>query len=101
MSQRNVYPDLKKDKNMFDEQKISENIIPNITNNEIDSIIKKIHAPVKIIYGDHDNVIPKDNILKLNDSLKNSSLTLIEACGHVPQEEYPEQIANEVLHFLE
>ena len=57
--------------------------------------------PVKIVYGDHDNVIPITNIQKLNNALTNSELTIIEECGHVPQEEYPEKVANYIRIFLE
>ncbi len=81
--------------------KISENIIPDLSDDEIDLIIEDIDMPVKIVYGDHDNVIPMINIQKLNDALNNSELIIIEECGHVPQEEYPEKVANEIRIFLE
>ena len=80
--------------------KISENIIPNLSDEEIDSLIKEIDIPVKIIYGDHDNVIPNKNIEKLNNSLLDSKLVIIKECGHVPQEEHPESVAKEIISFL-
>ena len=51
---------------------------------------KTIALPTLILWCDHDRIVPLDVGLKLRRTLPNSTLRLIEGCGHMPQEEQPE-----------
>ncbi len=48
-----------------------------------------IELPTLILWCDHDRIVPLEVGLKLRRSLPNSTLRLIEDCGHMPQEEQP------------
>jgi pimeloyl-ACP methyl ester carboxylesterase len=51
---------------------------------------KTITLPTLILWCDHDRIVPLDVGLKLRRTLPNSTLRLVESCGHMPQEEQPE-----------
>ena len=77
----------------------AKNIVPE----NIEEIIKQIPLivkPVKIIYGDSDPVIPHSNFRKLLAKLPNSEVYIMKECGHVPQEEKPEDTAKIILDFI-
>ncbi|MGC1710252.1 MAG: alpha/beta hydrolase [Methyloceanibacter sp.] len=49
-----------------------------------------IALPTLILWCDHDRIVPLEIGLKLRRALPNSSLRLVQDCGHMPQEEQPE-----------
>jgi pimeloyl-ACP methyl ester carboxylesterase len=51
---------------------------------------KSIALPTLILWCDHDRIVPLEIGLKLRRAMPNSSLRLIQDCGHMPQEEQPE-----------
>ncbi len=51
---------------------------------------KTITLPTLILWCDHDRIVPLDVGVKLRRTLPNSTLRLVEGCGHMPQEEQPE-----------
>jgi len=51
---------------------------------------KTIDLPTLILWCDHDRIVPLEVGLKLRRTLPNSTLRLVEDCGHMPQEEQPE-----------
>lgn len=51
---------------------------------------KTITLPTLILWCDHDRIVPLDVGIKLRRTLPNSTLRLVEGCGHMPQEEQPE-----------
>jgi pimeloyl-ACP methyl ester carboxylesterase len=51
---------------------------------------KSITLPTLIVWCDHDRIVPLEVGLKLRRTLSNSSLRLVQECGHMPQEEQPE-----------
>ena len=57
---------------------------------EISERYRTIQLPTLILWCDHDRIVPLEVGLKLRRTLPNSSLRLIEDCGHMPQEEQPE-----------
>lgn len=61
----------------------------------------KINTPVLIIWGRNDNVISLESGKKLNKALINSRLIVLDDCGHIPQEELPEETYSIVGSFLE
>ena len=50
---------------------------------------KTIELPTLILWCDHDRIVPLEVGLKLRRTLPNSTLRLVEGCGHMPQEEQP------------
>jgi pimeloyl-ACP methyl ester carboxylesterase len=57
---------------------------------ELSERYKTIELPTLILWCDHDRIVPLEVGLKLRRTLPNSSLRLVEDCGHMPQEEQPE-----------
>lgn len=60
---------------------------------------KDISVPASIIWGRKDRIIPLDFAYKLKEDIPESTLDIIDNCGHCPQEEYPE-IVSEILMKL-
>lgn len=58
-----------------------------------------INKPTLLIWGEHDNVIPKGNGEKLYDRILNSRLVVLKNCGHLPPEEKPQLFTELVLEF--
>ncbi|MEX1060627.1 MAG: alpha/beta fold hydrolase [Methyloceanibacter sp.] len=56
---------------------------------EIAERYNTIELPTLILWCDHDRIVPLEVGLKLRRTLPNSTLRLIEDCGHMPQEEQP------------
>lgn len=74
-------------------------IPPNI--DELTAKYKDINVPTLIIWGQRDKVIDPIVGRLLDQAIPNSTLKVIEQCGHVPQEERPEATIPLVLDFLE
>ena len=56
---------------------------------ELSERYKTIELPTLILWCDHDRIVPLDVGIKLRRTLPNSTLRLVEECGHMPQEEQP------------
>lgn len=61
---------------------------------------KSIQLPTLILWCDHDRIVPLDIGLKLRRSLPKSTLRIIGACGHIPQEEQPKATLELIQGFL-
>ncbi|MEZ5428220.1 MAG: alpha/beta hydrolase [Pyrinomonadaceae bacterium] len=66
----------------------------------IEDEISKIGVPTLILWGAEDEVIPPEAGRKMNSLIKDSKLTVIEKCGHLPQEEMPGRILREMEDFI-
>jgi pimeloyl-ACP methyl ester carboxylesterase len=62
---------------------------------------RDIHVPTLIVWGRDDRVIPLVVGEMLNQAIPNSTLKLIDECGHVPQEEKPSETIALVTEFLD
>ena len=67
---------------------------------EITSQYKTISVPTLIIWGLDDEVIPVKIGLMLHQEIPRSRLELINDCGHVPQEEQPEETMRYISAFF-
>jgi pimeloyl-ACP methyl ester carboxylesterase len=67
---------------------------------EIAERYKSIKLPTLILWCDHDRIVPLDVGLKLRRTMPNSSLKIVRSCGHMPQEEQPEQTLSLIRDFL-
>jgi pimeloyl-ACP methyl ester carboxylesterase len=66
----------------------------------IEQGLSKVIAPTLIIWGAEDELIPVPAGRKLNSLIKDSKLVIIQQCGHVPQEEMPERVGEEITKFI-
>ncbi len=73
-------------------------IPPNI--DEIIDKLKNITVPTLILWGRQDRVVPLRVGELLHRAIPNSTLEVIEECGHVPQEEKPEETIARITRFL-
>ncbi|MDQ2937562.1 MAG: alpha/beta hydrolase [Acidobacteriota bacterium] len=73
-------------------------IPPNIA--EILAKLKTISVPTLILSGREDRVVPVKVAELLHEAIPNSTLELIEQCGHVPQEERPDETIAIISRFL-
>lgn len=67
----------------------------------IEQDLSKVNARTLIIWGAEDALIPLPAGRKLNSLIKDSKLVIIEKCGHVPQEEMPDSVLDEITEFIE
>lgn len=67
----------------------------------IEQELNTISVPTLIIWGAEDALIPLEAGRKMNSLIKGSQLVVIERCGHVPQEELPERVFDEMTRFIE
>lgn len=59
-----------------------------------------IRARTLIIWGAEDALIPLAAGRKMNSLIKDSKLLVIEKCGHLPQEEMPDRVVDEITRFI-
>lgn len=60
-----------------------------------------IEMPVLVISGDTDNLVPVEHARQFHEAIPRSELIIYEGVGHVPQEEIPEESAQDVSAFLQ
>ncbi len=63
--------------------------------------LARIRCPVLILWGDRDPVIFRWQADLLAKHIPHARLVVIPRCGHLPQEERPEETARELVRFLE
>lgn len=56
--------------------------------------LSSIHTPTLLIWGRDDKILPVEHAQELAKLLPNSSLHIIENCGHAANEEQPDQVAD-------
>jgi pimeloyl-ACP methyl ester carboxylesterase len=61
--------------------------------------LERIHCPVQLIWGDHDVMVFRSGAQRVLDSVLDSQLALIEDCGHCPQIEAADRLAELLLEF--
>lgn len=66
----------------------------------LSALYSTIDVPALILWCDHDKVIRPHVGWRLHQELPNSTFRLVRGCGHIPQEERPEETAQALLAFL-
>jgi pimeloyl-ACP methyl ester carboxylesterase len=56
--------------------------------------------PALVLTGDDDHIVAPENSIRLARELRNSELTVLPHCGHVPQEECPQSLLTAVGRFV-
>jgi len=59
-----------------------------------------LRLPVLLLWGRHDRIVPLSQGDRLSQSLPNSTLAIIEECGHNPQEEKPQETFRIIDRFV-
>jgi pimeloyl-ACP methyl ester carboxylesterase len=62
--------------------------------------IPEISVPTLILWGAHDPTIERWQAERLNREIRGSRLTIFPKCGHIPQEECPDETAASILEFV-
>lgn len=62
--------------------------------------LKTILAPSLLIWGKQDRVVPVEVGRRLARELTNSQMVVIDRCGHMPQEERPEEVISAIKQFI-
>jgi pimeloyl-ACP methyl ester carboxylesterase len=62
-------------------------------------LLKTIKAPSLLIWGSEDRVIPIESGRRLQRDLPNAQFVAIERCGHLPQEERPDDVVPLIRRF--
>jgi pimeloyl-ACP methyl ester carboxylesterase len=79
--------------------KTVERIIPDNID-EIASRYKTIKMPTLIVWCEQDKVVPVYLGLRLHEEMRSSEFAIFSQCGHMPQEEKPEDTVRVVQAFL-
>lgn len=64
------------------------------------ALLGQVRAPTLIVWGRDDRWAPVDHARRFHEGLPGSQLTIFDACGHVPQEERPQDTLRELAKFL-
>lgn len=60
----------------------------------------EVRMPALVITGDNDRIVPTAQSVRLAGELPSATLEVIPSCGHVPQEECPQEFMRAVEEFL-
>ncbi len=63
-------------------------------------VLSKIKVPTKIIWGSDDNVVSRSYATIFNESIKGSTISIIDGAGHNPHYTNPEEVAKVILEFI-
>jgi len=66
----------------------------------IEQDLNRINAPSLIIWGAQDALIPLAAGIRMNKLIKDSQLRIFDSCGHLPQEEMPARVVEEITNFI-
>ena len=56
--------------------------------------------PVLVVTGDDDRIVPTEQSMQLSREIPGAELVVLKDCGHVPQEECPDQFMTSMQAFL-
>ncbi len=80
-------------------KKTAEQLIPK-DYSAVEEKYENIIAPTLLLWGRQDGIVPLAIGKRLNQTIRNSHLVIIDRCGHALPEEQPEQAASAILDFL-
>jgi pimeloyl-ACP methyl ester carboxylesterase len=67
---------------------------------EFEDALAAVRAPTLVVWGDDDRWIPSPDADRFVAAIPGARKVLIPACGHVPQEEKPAEVAQLIAEFL-
>jgi len=63
-------------------------------------ILPQVNSPVLVIHGGRDNLFTLEQAFTMHKLLRKARLCIIPSCGHLPNEEKPEEFNREALGFF-
>jgi pimeloyl-ACP methyl ester carboxylesterase len=63
--------------------------------------LNELKMPILVVTGDDDRIVPTENSVQLAGEIPGTDLVVIKDCGHVPQEECPNQFLDALQTFFE
>ena len=66
-----------------------------------DDRLTELAIPVLVVTGDDDRIVPTESTIQLAERIPGAQLVVFNECGHVPQEECPDQFMDALQGFLE
>jgi pimeloyl-ACP methyl ester carboxylesterase len=63
-------------------------------------MLPQVKSPVLVIYGDKDNLFSLEQAFTMHKYLRKARLRIIPSCGHLPNEEKPEEFNREAMEFF-
>jgi pimeloyl-ACP methyl ester carboxylesterase len=61
----------------------------------------ELAMPVLVMTGDDDRIVPTDSSIQLSRDIPGAKLAVLKNCGHLPQEECPDQFMDALHGFME
>lgn len=105
------------DKNIIDQDLIERIVKPILQNpksvsalysylrdssrNHVFPDLKALTLPIFIMSGREDSWVKISEIRRLNASLNNATFLEIHQCGHMPQEEKPDEVVKQLIKFID
>jgi pimeloyl-ACP methyl ester carboxylesterase len=62
--------------------------------------LDQIQVPTLVISGEYDQIVPLENSIRLAEDIPGASLSILENCGHLPQEECPIAFLEAIDNFI-
>jgi pimeloyl-ACP methyl ester carboxylesterase len=66
----------------------------------VEQDLGRINVPTLIIWGAQDALLPLEAGRKMSSLIKGSTLLIFQNCGHLPQEEMPARVVDEITKFI-
>lgn len=67
----------------------------------LENRLAELALPVLVVTGDDDRIVPTSQSLELAGLIPDAGLVVFPACGHVPQEECPQDFLSAVIPFIQ
>ena len=99
-AQIDAYYDRLRTENALDALTALGHSVSGINTDQYASRIPEVSVDTLIIWGRDDKWIPVEDGFQFKKALPNAKLVLIPFCGHIPQEEQPDETARILLDFL-
>jgi pimeloyl-ACP methyl ester carboxylesterase len=64
------------------------------------ALLRRLRLPTQIVWGRQDAIVPLSCAQVYHQSIRGSTLAIIDRCGHAPQLERPQEFLNVVAEFL-
>jgi pimeloyl-ACP methyl ester carboxylesterase len=66
----------------------------------VDQNLAALTMPTLVITGDNDSVVATQDSVRLAGELPNAALVVVKYCGHLPNEEKPQEFLAAIATFL-
>jgi pimeloyl-ACP methyl ester carboxylesterase len=63
-------------------------------------IVRRVRAPTLVVWGREDRWVPVEQADLFEAAIPEARERILDGCGHVPQEERPQEVARLILEFL-